>query len=110
MTKQRFTKAATKALGRFGDTAHRVIELYREGGERIGVVANERWDTAFEQARPQLSAQTRRNARNFKEVCGRYWSRGVTLSADGASIAVDTMVAAAIAGIGRAAGYAHVKA
>jgi hypothetical protein len=106
MTKREFTDAATATLGRFGDAAHRTIELYREGGERIAAVVNERWDTAFDQAEPQLSPETRKNARNFKQVCGRCWSRGVALSADGAKIAVDTLVGAAIAGVERAAGHA----
>lgn len=110
MTKQQFTDVATNALGQFGNTAHQIISLYREGGERIAAVANERWDTAFAQAKPQLDAETRKNARHFKEVVGGYWTRAIALSTDGATIAIDTVVGAAIAGVERVAGYTHAKA
>lgn len=110
MTKQDFTDTATNALGQFGNVAHRAIELYREGGERIATVANERWDIAFEQAKPQLDAETRKNAKHFRDVVGGYWSRALALSSDGAIIAVDTFVGAAIAGVERVAGYVPAKA
>jgi hypothetical protein len=110
MTKQQFTDAATTALGRFGNAAHRAIALYREGGEHIARIADERWETAFEQAKPQLDAQTRKNARHAKDVFGRYWARALDLSTDGATIAVDTVVGAAIAGVERAAGYSQARA
>jgi len=110
MTKQEFTNATTTALGQFGNAAHQAIGFWREGGERIAAVANERWDLAFEQAKPQLDADTRKNARHFKVVVGGYWNRAVAMSSDGATIAVDTLVGAAIAGIERVAGYTHAKA
>jgi hypothetical protein len=110
MTKQQFTEAATSALDHLGHAAHRAIEIWREGGERIAAVAGERWDAAFEQAKPQLDAQTRRNAQNFRKVVGRYWARGFASSAEGAATAVDTFVGTAITGIERAASYAQAKA
>jgi hypothetical protein len=110
MTKHEFTDVATNALGQFGNAAHQVIALYREGGERIAAAANERWDTAFAQAKPQLDAETRKNAKHFKEVVGGYWTRAIALSTDGATIAIDTVVGAAITGVERMAGYAHAKA
>lgn len=110
MTKQEFTHTATSALGQFGNAAHRAIALYREGGERIATLANERWDAAFEQAKPQLDAETRKNAKHFKTVVGGYWTRALAMSTDGATIAVDTLVGAAVAGVERVAGYTHAKA
>lgn len=110
MTKQQFTEATTTALGRFGSAAHKAIEIWRDGGERVATIAGERWDTAFEQSRSQLDAQTRRNAQNFRKVVSRWWSRGLALSADGATIAIDTFVGAAITGVERAAGHTQAKA
>ena len=110
MTKHRFTEATTTALGQFGNAAHIAIHTWREGGERIATFAGERWDTAFEQAGPQLDAQTRKNAQNFRKVVGRWWTRGVALSSDGATIAVDTFVGAAIAGVERATGHVPANA
>ena len=110
MDKQEITTAATAALGRFGNAAHNAIDAWREGGERLAHVARERWDLAFEQAKPQLSTETRKNAANARKVFARYYDRALSLSADGAGIAVDTFVGAAIAGIERAAGYTPAKA
>jgi len=107
MDKQEFTQATTAALGRFGNFAHRAIGMYREGSERLAVIAAERWDAAFEQAKPQLDAETRRNAKHAKDVVGRYYSRAVALAADGATACIDTIVGASIAGIERAAAYKH---
>jgi hypothetical protein len=39
MDKQNFTAAATAAFTRFGTTAHKAIDLYREGGERLAALA-----------------------------------------------------------------------
>jgi hypothetical protein len=110
MTKHEITDATTNALGQFGNAAHGAIQFWREGGERIAAVVNERWDIAFEQAKPHLDAETRKNAKHFKTVVGGYWNRALALSSDGATIAVDTFVGAAIAGVERIAGPAHAKA
>ena len=107
MDKQEFTRATTGALGRFGNLAHKTIDIYREGTERLATIAGERWDAAFEQARPQLDAETRKNAKHAKDVFSRYYTRAVALSADGAAICVDTVVGASIAGIERAAASKH---
>ena len=107
MDKQEFTHATTAALGRFGNLAHQAIGLYREGGERLAALAGERWDAAFEQAGPQLDADTRKNATHARDVFSRYYTRAIALSADGARIAVDTVVDASIAGIERVAAYKH---
>jgi hypothetical protein len=107
MDKQEFTQATTAALGRFGNAAHQAIDIYREGGERLAALAGERWDTAFEQAKPQLDAETRKNAKHAKDVFARYYTRAIALSADGARIAVDTVVGASIAGVERVAAYKH---
>jgi hypothetical protein len=103
MDKNEFTNAAQEALGRFGNAAHKAIDMYREGGERIAALASDRWDTAFAQSKAQLDAETRKNARHFKDVVGGYWGRAFALSADGAGIVVDTFVGAAIAGVERVA-------
>jgi hypothetical protein len=107
MDKHEFTAAATAAFARFGSAAHQAIEMYREGGERLAALAGERWDVAFEESKPELSTETRRNAKHARDVFARYYERGLALSADGAGIAVDTFVGASIAGIERFAAYKH---
>jgi hypothetical protein len=107
MNKHEFTAAAAGAFARFGTTAHKAIEAYRQGGDKIGEFATQRWDTAFEQSRSQLDAATRKNAKHARDVFSSYYARGVALTADGAGIAVDTFVGAAIAGIERLGTYKH---
>jgi hypothetical protein len=74
MDKQTLTAAANRFVQAFGDGAHGAIGAWREGGERLGRFAGERWDTAFAQSRAQLSAA-------------------------GATVAVDTVVQAAQAAL-----------
>jgi hypothetical protein len=105
MDKQEFTRNATQTLARFGEAAHTVIGMYREGGERLAGLAGERWDAAFQQAKPQLSAETRRNAANARKVFGRYYAQGLALTAEGAAVVVDTCLGAAIAGVERATAF-----
>ncbi|MEJ6023976.1 hypothetical protein [Ramlibacter sp. PS4R-6] len=107
MDKHEFTAAAKAAFTRFGTTAHKAIDLYREGGERLATLAGERWDTAFEQSKKELDAETRKNAKHARDVFAGYYERGLALSADGAGVVVDTIVGAWIAGIDRVGSYKH---
>jgi hypothetical protein len=99
MDKQTLTAAANRFVQAFGDGAHGAIGAWREGGERLGRFAGERWDTAFAQSRAQLSAETRRNATNARKVFARYYNQGLSLSTAGATVAVDTVVQAAQAAL-----------
>ena len=110
MDKQEFTAAAKAAITRFGTGAHKAIDLYREGGERLASLAGERWDLAFEKSKRELDAETRKNAKHARDVFAGYYERGLALSVDGAGIAVDTIVGAWIAGIERVGTYRHAKA
>jgi hypothetical protein len=101
MTTERFASSATHFIAAFGNAAHQAIGLYRDGGERLAGAVGARWDEAFRQASPQLSADTRRNARHAQQVFGRYYAQGLSISADGAKVVVDTLVGAAIAGVER---------
>lgn len=107
MNTEQFTTRATGLINTFGHAAHQAIGLYRNGGERLGEAVGERWQSAFEQARPQLSPETRRNARHAQAVFSRYYAQGLTVSAQGAGVVVDTLVGAAIAGVERAASLRH---
>lgn len=95
MDKQSIASAANRLVLAFGEGAHGAIGAWREGGERLGRIASKRWDTAFAQSRAQLSAQTRRNATNTRNVVARYYGQGLSLTAAGATVAVDTVVQAA---------------
>jgi len=85
----------------FGNGAHRVIGLYREGGERLADAMDQRWKAALRQSAPELTPETRKNAQHAHEVFSGYYAKGLAMSADGAQVVVDTLVGAAIAAVER---------
>ena len=103
MNKQALDSTARQWIAGFDSNAHRAIAAWREGGERLGGLARDRWDVAFAQAKPRLSAESRRNASHARDVFAGIYARGVVLSAKGAETAVDTLVEAARAAVDRAA-------
>lgn len=105
MMNKDFSSVATQLIDGFDTTAHHMIDLYRDGGERIGAVARQRWDTAFKESSPQLSAETRRNASHARQVFGGYYTRGIQMAASSAEVAVDTVVQAARTAVQRAAAW-----
>jgi ABC-type hemin transport system substrate-binding protein len=105
MNAPRFATTATQFVEAFGTTAHSAIDACREGGDRLGELAAERWDRAFKEASPRLKPETRRNATNARKVFARYYQRGLEASTTGAGTVVDTLVEAAGTAIERAAAY-----
>lgn len=102
MNTQSLDSTARQWIAGFDSNAHRAIAAWREGGERLGGLARERWDAAFAEARPKLSPETRRNATHARDVFAGLYAKGVVLSASGAEAAVDTLVQAARAAVDRA--------
>jgi hypothetical protein len=102
MTRNDFSTTATRCVEAFGTAAHGAVDACRTGGDRLAGAAAATWDRAFAQARPQLSAETRRNAAHARKVAARYWRRGVTASTDAADRAVDVIVDVAALAITRA--------
>ena len=102
-----FSNTATGLLANFGNSAHHVIGVYREGGERLAVTLEQRWKAALGESSPQLTPETRKNAARAQQAFSAYYAKGLALSADGAEVVVDTLVGAAVAGIERAAAFAQ---
>lgn len=102
MNDNRITATAAQWVEAFGSNAQGAIDTCIAGGERLGDFAARRWDVAFEQARPQLSAETRRNAANARKVFARHYRQGLQRSGEGAGRAVDALVAVAGRAIERA--------
>ena len=107
MDKQALSSTARQWITGFDSNARRAIVAWREGGDRLAGVARERWDTAFEQAAPKLSAETRRNASHARDVFAGLYAKGILLSAGGAEAAVETLVDVARAAVDRAAATPH---
>jgi len=110
MNDNRITATAAQFVEAFGSNAHGAIDTCIAGGERLGEFAAERWDRAFEQASPRLSAETRRNASHAREVFARYYRQGLERSGEGAARAVDVMVKAAGSAIERAEAFRSTRA
>jgi hypothetical protein len=89
----------------FGNGAHHVIGLYREGGERLADAMEQRWKSALKQNAPKLTPETRKNAAHAQQVFSGYYAKGLAMSADGAQVVVDTLVGAAIAAVERVAAF-----
>jgi hypothetical protein len=107
MDKQALSSTARQWIAGFDSNARLAIGAWREGGDRLGDVARERWDSAFEQAKPKLSPETRRNASHARDVFAGIYAKGIVLSAIGAEVAVETLVEAARAAVDRAAAAPH---
>jgi hypothetical protein len=105
MTTTHISAAAHQWIDGFDTGAHQAIGLWRESADRLGAAARERWDTAFRQSSPELSAETRRNAAHARKVFAGYYNKGIALSTGGAEVAVDTLVQAARTAVERAAGW-----
>ena len=56
---------------------------------------------------PKLSAETRKNATHARKVFSGYYTKGLAMSADGATVVVDTLVGVARATTERAMAYAQ---
>ena len=97
------TAAAHGFLSTFGETAHRVVNVYRDAGERLAVAADQRWTTAFAQSSPKLSKETRQNAKHARDVVATYYAKGLEVSARGAGTAIDGFVEIAAAAVEKAA-------
>lgn len=106
MTTTEFSKTATGVIATVGSTAHQIIDAYRAGGERINQAFTQRWNAALKESAPQLTPETRKNAAHAQKVFSGYYTKGIALTADGATVVVDTLVGAALATTQRATAFA----
>jgi hypothetical protein len=109
MNTEQFSATAQQLIASFDNNAHRAIDAWRTGGERLGAAARQRWDTAFAESRRQLSAETRRNATRARDAFAGCYAKGMELSTGGAETAVDTLVQAAQSAVERAAAWQQAR-
>ena len=79
-----------------GQTAHKGIDLYRQGGERLLSATEQSWNRALKASSAELTAETRKNAKHAQKVFSGYCAKGLVVTADGATVLVDTLVGAAL--------------
>ena len=102
MNTERFAPAAEQWIHSFDAGAQRAIHAWRSGGEKVGGLARERWDSAFEASRPKLSEETQRNADRARRALAGCYAKGLDLSAAGAETAVQALVGGARTALKRA--------
>ena len=109
MTAEQITTAANQIIDGFDSNAHQFIGIWRDSSERLATAARERWDTAFEQSKDQLTAETRKNAQHARKVFSGYYAKSVDMATAGAEVAVDTLVQAARTAVERAASWQQAR-
>ena len=106
MNATQFSKTATGVIATAGSTAHKAIDAYRNGGERLNNAMTQRWTKALKHTAPKLTPETRKNAARAQKVFSGYYTKGIALTADGAAVVVDTLVGAALATTEKATAFA----
>lgn len=110
MNTEKFAPAAEQWIHRFDAGAQRAIHAWRAGGEQLGGLARERWDSAFEASRPRLSEETRRNAARARTAFAGCYAKGLQRSASGAETAVDALLDSARTALARAEAWRAARA
>ena len=62
MTAKNLSTVATDLIGCYGNTAKNVIDAYHAGGERVVTALEQRWNSALQQSRSQLTSEVAKNA------------------------------------------------
>jgi hypothetical protein len=106
MSTQQLSTVTYDLIESYGNTAKNVIHAYRVGGERVAGLLEQRWNVAFEQSLPQLSAAA--NAAAAKQLVGGYYAKGLNVTTDSATDMVAQLVKLAGSGVERAASNANL--
>ena len=106
MTAKNLSTVATDLIESYGNTAKNVIDAYRAGGERAVSLLEQRWNRAMKQSRSELTAETAKNASAAQMAFSAYYSRGLDLTTNGATLVVSQFVKALEQGVERVAANA----
>ena len=106
MTAKNLSTVATDLIESYGNTAKNVIDAYRAGGERAVSLLEQRWNRALKQSRSELTAETAKNAAAAQMAFSAYYSKGLDLTANGATQVLSQLVKALEQGVERVAANA----
>ena len=106
MTAKNLSTVATDLIESYGNTAKNVIDAYRAGGERAVSLLEQRWTRALKQSRSELTAETAKNAAAAQMAFSAYYSKGLDLTANGATQVLSQLVKALEQGVERVAANA----
>ncbi|MDP1742593.1 hypothetical protein [Polaromonas sp.] len=106
MSAKNLSTVAADLIESYGNTAKNVIDAYRAGGERVVSLLEQRWNKALRQSRTELTDETAKNARAAQAAFSAYYTKGLTLTTNGAQQVVTQLVKLAETGVERAAANA----
>jgi hypothetical protein len=107
MSAKNLSTVACDLIESYGNTAKNVIDAYRAGGERVVSVLEQRWDRALKESRSQLTAETVKNASAAQLAFSVYYTKGLTLTTNGAQQVVNQLVKVLEDGVERVAANAN---
>lgn len=91
----------------YGNTAKNLIHVYRATGERLVNLLDQRWDSALRASAARLTPEVQQNAQAAHRVFGGYCTKGLNLTTEGATTAVNHVVQWAVGSLDQAAANAH---
>ena len=106
MSAKNLSTVAADLIESYGNTAKNVIDAYRAGGERVVSLLEQRWNQALKQSRTELTAETAKNATAAQLAFSAYYTKGLSLTTQGAQQVVNQLLKVAEAGVERAAANA----
>ena len=83
-----------------------MIDAYRAGGERVVGLLEQRWNRALKESRTQLTAETVKNASAAQLVFSACYTKGLSLTTNGAQQMVSQLVKVLEDGVERVAANA----
>ncbi len=106
MSAKNLSTVASNLIESYGNTAKNVIDAYRAGGERVVSLLEQRWNRALEESRTQLTAETVKNASAAQLAFSACYTKGLSLTTNGAQQVVSQLVKVLEDGVERAAANA----
>ncbi len=106
MTTKNLATVTNELIESYGNTAKNVINAYRVGNERAVSYVDQSWATAVKKTGARLSAEVRGNAISAQKKITSVYAQGVTLTTDGADVAVNKAVELAGKGVEQVAANA----
>lgn len=106
MSAKNLATVTNELIESYGNTAKNVINAYRVGNERAVSYVDQSWAAAVKKTGTRLSAQVRGNAVAAQKKISSLYAQGVTLTSDGADVAVSKAVELAGKGVEQVAANA----
>ncbi len=108
MTAKNLSTVASDLIASSANTARNMIDAYAAGGERLVTSLEQRWSRALKASRSELTAEVAKNASAAQVAFSVIYSKGLTLTTEGAQQVVSQVARVMEAGVDRAAANANL--